>query len=231
MHNLRDFGGEGLADGATVRTGLVFRGDAPLGEPALERLRDLRLQTVIDLRTSTEFQQWPNRATEVGAVGEQVPLLEETWPPNLGLRDGFAEFNRWVIEARGPRIASVIRRLSMPGALPALVHCTAGKDRTGIVFAVLGAWLEIPDARIAADYSLSAEMLRADTEEAIEQQRIALGVDVRKRPELLEARPEWILDALHWLRDRYGSPYTYLRVHGVTDAELGRLRGQLVDEA
>ena len=63
----------------------------------------------------------------------------------------------------------------------------------------------MPDDAIAADYALSAELLHADDDEAIAKQEDALGVNVRERPDLLEARPEWIVDALDEVRATHGS--------------------------
>ncbi len=83
-------------------------------------------------------------------------------------------------------------------------------------------------AAIADDYSRSAELLRADSAEAIEKQRRALGVDVRKRPELLEARPEWIIEALDSVRRGHDNLDDYLLAHGARRRDLDRLRGALL---
>ena len=156
-----------------------------------------------------------------------VPLVDEV-RRGAGPRDGFSHFNVWAVKHRGRAVGRAISALAGPGALPALVHCTAGKDRTGIVIAVVHALLGVPDAVIAEDYALSAERLRVNTEEALEKQRIALGVDVRERPELLEARPEWILGGLEWIRANHGTVRDYLIAHGVAPGDLDRLRAALI---
>jgi protein-tyrosine phosphatase len=66
---------------------------------------------------------------------------------------------RFVIDERGSYVAAAVRHLCAPGALPALVHCSAGKDRTGLIVALVLAAAGVPDDVIAADYALSADAL------------------------------------------------------------------------
>jgi protein-tyrosine phosphatase len=230
VRNLRDAGGHLTATAESIRRGVLWRGDAPFGiDPAWSRrVESLRLHTIVDLRSDGERELRPYDTTALASQSIAIPLVGERRPDHITLRDGFGEFNRWVLDARGEQIASVLSALSRPGALPALVHCTAGKDRTGIVVALIHAWLGVPDAIIARDYALSAQLLRVDTDEAIEQQRLALGVDARLRPELLDAKPEWILGALAWLRETHATPERYLIAHGVRAPDLERLRSRLL---
>lgn len=228
--NLRDAGGHPTTSGERVRTGVLYRGDAPirLDPDAEAHLDALGLRTIVDLRRSTERELRPYVLPGFRGRFVQLPLIGEEPRPVSAKNGGLAEFNRWVYAARGETIVEITRALAEPDALPALVHCTAGKDRTGLVVGLLQCWLGVPDAAIAADYALSAERLRADDDEAVEKQQLALGVNVRERPDLLEARPEWIVDALEGVRRRHGSAQAYLQAHGATREELERLRGQLV---
>ena len=97
------------------------------------------------------------------------------------------------------------------------------------MIALIQSWLGVPDDVIAADYALSAEQLHADDDEAIAKQEEALGVNVRDRPDLLEARPEWIVDALAEVRETHGSAEAYLLAHGARPDDLARLRTALVE--
>src|SRR4051794_23932344 len=212
LQNLRDTGGDPTRHGERLRTGLLFRGDAPinLDDAARARLAGLGLQTVVDLRRERERQHWPSEPNGFYGRVLKISLIGEQRRPVNPLNGGLAGFNRWVYETRGETIAEIVDALGEPEALPALIHCTAGKDRTGLVVALVQSWLGVPDDTIAGDYALSAELLHADTDEAIEKQQVALGVNVRDRPDLLEARPEWIVDALADVRATHGSAAEYL---------------------
>jgi protein-tyrosine phosphatase len=233
LQNLRDAGGHPIESGGRVRTGLLFRSDAPAGldDAAHERIRALSLRTIVDLRRDPERETHPFELEWFRGLRLELSLIGDDRRPVNALNGGLAGFNRWVYETRGETIALLTGVLAAPGALPALLHCTAGKDRTGLVVGLLQSWLGVPDDRIATDYALSAELLHVVTEEAIEKQQVALGVDVRKRPDLLEARSEWIVDALADVRARHGSAERYLVDHGADPDDLRRLRAALVDES
>jgi protein-tyrosine phosphatase len=231
LQNLRDAGGHPTRDGERVRTGVLFRGDAPvkLDAAARARLAALGLRTIVDLRRDRERGHWGSEHGWFDGKLVELSLIGEQRRPVNPLNGGLAGFNRWVYETRGETIAEIVGTLAAPRALPALVHCTAGKDRTGLVVALIQSWLDVPDDVVAADYALSAELLHADDDEAIAKQEEALGVSVRERPDLLEARPEWIVDALNDVRRTHGNAEAYLLAHGARVDDLRRLRSELVE--
>jgi len=231
LQNLRDAGGHETRDGARLRAGVLFRGDAPvrLDDTSRARLAELRLHTIVDLRRDRERGHWGSEHDWFGGRVVELSLIGEQRRPVNPLNGGLAGFNRWVYETRGETIAEIAGVLAAPDALPALIHCTAGKDRTGLVVGLIQSWLGVPDDVIAEDYALSAELLHPDDEEAIEKQQAALGVNVRERPDLLEARPEWIVDALDEVRATHGSAEGYLLAHGARAEDLARLRAALVE--
>jgi protein-tyrosine phosphatase len=228
--NLRDAGDHPTESGAHMRSGVLFRADAPidLDADAEARLDQLRLNTIIDLRRAKERELRPYTLPTFAGHLMQLSLIGEERRPVNSLNGGLGAFNRWVYAERAETIVAIVRALAEPDALPALIHCTAGKDRTGVVVGLLQAWLGVPDDVIAADYALSAERLHVDDEEAIEKQQLALGVNVRERPDLLEARPEWIVDALAEVRREHGDVAQYLLAHGARPDELERLSARLL---
>jgi protein-tyrosine phosphatase len=228
--NLRDAGGHLTQSGERVRAGVLYRGDAPIAlDPDAEaRVEMLALRTIVDLRRAKERELRPYALRHFDGRFLHISLIGEERRPVNTLHGGLAAFNRWVYAVRGRTIVEILRALAAPDALPALIHCTAGKDRTGLVVGLLQTWLGVADEVIARDYALSAERLHADDDEAIEKQQIALGVNVRDRPDLLEARPEWIVDALDEIRREHGSVDAYLRAHGARPEELKRLREGLI---
>src|SRR5579875_2087549 len=121
-----------------------------------------------------------------------------------------------------------LRHVAEPGALPALVHCTAGKDRTGVLVALTLAALGVPDHLIADDYALSRGYLYGLTEGG--RARIdTAGLPERFAPELLAAPPQLILAVLERARGQVGSIPGYLLAHGLREQELAALREALVE--
>jgi protein-tyrosine phosphatase len=115
-----------------------------------------------------------------------------------------------------------------PGGLPALVHCAAGKDRTGIVIALMLAVLGVPDELIGADYSLSSVYLGLDSTAVIGRLK-ATGPGDNVTAELLSSPAGLILNVLAWARSAGGGSVSgYLTAHGVDAPDLAALRSALV---
>jgi protein-tyrosine phosphatase len=197
--NLRDVGGYSTRDGGSVRWRALLRSDAlhrvQAGAPAL---RELNLRTVIDLRTHVEAEIAPSDLDDLGAQVLHISVLGgdlQALPAEL------SGTYRHIVDECGAAIGAAIQRLCGPHALPALIHCSAGKDRTGIVIALILAAIGVPDNVIAADYALSGT----------------------------GSRPELILDALASARARWGGVDDYLMAHRLTGRELEALRAALVE--
>ena len=225
--NLRDLGGYATSDGGNVRWRTLLRSDAlhRLDDTGRAALAGLGLRTVIDLRTDEEAEYAPSALDGTGARAFHVPLFRAetigTLPPEL------AAVYRHMIDDRGTAIAEAVGRLSAEGALPGLIHCSAGKDRTGLVAALVLEVIGVPDEIIAADYAMSAANLDADTAQVISRiqaisggQPLDLGV--------LGSPPELILEALARVRGHAGSVAGYLIRHGLTQPAIGSLRRALV---
>jgi protein-tyrosine phosphatase len=222
--NLRDVGGYPVAGGGRVRWRMLYRSDAlhqldPVG------LRGLGLRSVVDLRTQLEADYAPSPLTGLPARLTHVSLIGPDLPSEpLGL----AEIYQFIITRRGLQIAEAIRALCSGGAFPALVHCSAGKDRTGIVIALILALVGVPDEVIAADYAFSSVCLDPDLTPAIGQLIASTGLEEDRTRELLSSPPGLILDALARVREASGSVSGYLADHGLTLTELASLRAALV---
>lgn len=225
LYNLRDLGGYPTA-GGTLPWRTLLRSDAlhQLGAAGLEELLALGLRTIVDLRTHVEAEIAPSPLQQLAARHTHVSILGgdlQALPPELNSIYAF------VVRECGGAIVDAIRPLCAPNAFPALVHCSAGKDRTGIVIAMILAVLGVPDDVIAADYALSGGYLDPSRTAAIGQLQASTGLGDQLTGELLSSPPRLILDVLDAARITHGSVDGYLRAHGLPPADLAALRAAL----
>jgi len=228
--NFRDVGGYPTADGGTIGWRRLLRSDAlhRLDGDAAVVLARLDLRTVLDLRTSEEVRIAPSPPDGLippGAVTTHISLVGEDLTALPADLDGIYRF---IVDRRGAAIGAAVRFLAKPGGLPALVHCSAGKDRTGIVVAFVLAAVGVPDQVIAADYALSGRYLDPTQTPAIGRVRADTGMGDRLTEALMASPPELIAGILARVRQQAGTIEGYLTSHGVTAAELGALRTALV---
>jgi protein-tyrosine phosphatase len=224
--NFRDVGGYPAAGGRTVRWRRLFRSDAPhrLDADGMAILSTFQLRSVLDLRTPAETELAPSPLDRLAARTTRISLLGsdlESLPVELDA------IYRFLIDERGDAIGEAVRVLCRPGAMPALVHCSAGKDRTGIVIALVLAALGVPDGLIMADYALSASYLELDQTPVIGELAATAGLDEQQAAALLASPAQLIAMVLDRVRTSAGSVDGYLTEHGVSGAELANLRAAL----
>lgn len=222
--NLRDLGGYPSASGSRLRWRRLFRSDA-LHKLDPADLAGLALHTIVDLRTELESDYAPSPLAGLPARLRHVSLIGPDFPAEPLELEAIYHF---LITERGDAIAEAIRALCQDGAFPAMVHCSAGKDRTGIVIALILAVVGVPDEVIAADYAYSSVCLDPDLTPAIGQLRASTGLDEDRTRELLSCPPDLIIDLLAQVRAGSGTVEAYLAEHGLTEAELAALRAALV---
>ena len=210
--NFRDLGGYRTADGRMVAWRTLFRADGlnKLTDADAALMVDLGLHTVIDLRTLDEAEQrgsFPVDRVPVAYVGlpltDVLPATEDL--PDWGEAAYVATRYVAMVSEGGPVLTSAIRTLATRAALPAVMHCSAGKDRTGVLSALILAFLGVPDETIVADYALSAaamgrllERLKAEYPDAVEEVE-------RFAPAVLHVVPETMERFLAELKVRYGT--------------------------
>jgi protein-tyrosine phosphatase len=226
--NLRDVGGYPTLTGGSLRWRTLFRSDGlhRLDADGAARLASLGLHTIVDLRADIELERWPSATVGLTAQVKHIPIVRDptVLPADL---DGLDDEYQYMINECGDAIGGVVRELSTPGALPALVHCAGGRDRTGIVVALVLAVLGVPDELIGVDYSLSDAYLDPDTAAAIGGYQ-ATGLAQKVTIEMLTSQSGLILGVLARARSLgAGTVDGYLSAHGVSADDLGALRSAL----
>jgi protein-tyrosine phosphatase len=232
--NLRDVGGYPIYGGGSVRWRALYRSDAlhRLDAAGVAALAGLGLRTVIDLRTAAEADiapsPVPGRVTHVPLLRDLQALPVPSVPGSTGGGLDLTAIYQYLIDECGDNIGAAIGQLTSEEAFPALVHCTAGKDRTGVVIALILAVLGVPDELIAADYALSAVYLDPYQTPAIGQLQASTGLGEELTSSLLVSPPALILDVLARVRAWAGSVRGYVQGHGVSAVALARLRSALI---
>lgn len=239
LFNVRDLGGCPVSGGGHVRSGRLYRADGVhrAAGADLERLAALGLRTVIDLRTLAELELGRFAASD-DVAWHHAPLLEQIWSAEhvesiVGDDDAIRFLvDRYVdmtVEAHGA-LAAAISVLADPDSHPALFHCAAGKDRTGVLAAMVLALLGVERQVIIDDYARSgAGMQRAIAYFTEHEPRIA---DIMSRqPDAFMAAPHDAMGGfLAEIEQRHGSVEAYVRGIGVTDDAIASLRDTLVTD-
>lgn len=242
--NFRDIGGYRAAGERTVRLGRLYRSGslAELTDADLETLSGLGLKLICDLRTPGEAAREPGRLPDALRAGYiNLPAYVKNnysdWLRTAlfrrhALDDVIAAGYVRLVDQHALALGRVLKRLADPGNLPALVHCTAGKDRTGVVVALLLAVLGVPEETILADYALSnaafdriCHISRRDI-----QRMRHVGITENEIIAIMSANPLNLRRMFAHLRARYGSVEHYLQTAaGLSLAELQRLRENFLE--
>jgi len=197
-------------------------------------LRHLGIVTVIDLRTAEEVTARGRVPDELGATDyHHLPMFDvlPDWS-NVGdladpgfLADRYAE----MLDVGRATVGTVLRLLAEPSQLPAVFHCAAGKDRTGIVAALVLELLGVERNTVVADYALSHEaMVRLD--EWVAARSPEYVAVLRERPTVVgEARPHTMERFLAFVDDRYGSVTGLAQDLGVGAELIARLQANLLE--
>jgi protein-tyrosine phosphatase len=229
--NFRDLGGYPTGDGLRTRWRVLFRADG-LGDltPAdLEVMRALGIRTVIDLRSGEELERGRFDIDAHPVTFHHFPIIEKL--PNaeeFDRRPGLlgSQYQEMLRDAGGA-IRSVLEILATPSSLPAVFHCTAGKDRTGVLSALVLSLLGVDEPTVVADYALSGE--------AMTRLRAKLLVKYPEGRETIEgisevfsAAPEQMEQLLDYLRAEYGSVSGYVTGLGTAPSVVEGLRASLL---
>jgi protein-tyrosine phosphatase len=223
--NFRDLGGYATTDGRWVQPRRLYRADGPHAFTEKDRraLAALGLATVIDLRTKDE-------AAERGRYDEHVGGTTVHELPLIDVLPDAEELPQWVdpaVVARRYRemldgapdaIAQVVRILADANAYPAVFHCSAGKDRTGIVSAVLLGLVGVADDTIVADYALSARAMNRLVDHLVAKYPESSERLRQLAPALVAAEPATMEMFLSSIRTDFGSRDGYAEHIGVAGA-------------
>jgi protein-tyrosine phosphatase len=231
-YNLRDTGGYRARDGRTTRWRTFLRSDSLHRVPPMVQtaLLNYGVRTVIDLRRSDELHVAPNVfASSSEVVYHHVSLLADSLPDRKVTPRSLPDVYRMLLEQRQEQLHQTLATLAAPGAFPAIVHCTAGKDRTGLIVALLLGLVGVPAATIIEDYALSSQYLVGTYLEEARQRAANNGIPWEWFQHQVICPPEFMQTTLQYLDERHGGIDAYMRRIGLSQEQCERLRYALLE--
>ena len=217
LNNFRDLGNFQTKDNQRTKSLTFFRGEAPteLTREEIQKILDLNIKTVIDLRTKFEIDHAPDKLNIDGVNYHNISILPTKYPeieldvPGWYMRilanaDKMKEVFEVILKAKGN----------------IFFHCTAGKDRTGLVAMLLLMLADCYDADIVADYEVSYTFLK-----------YKIFKDKEKYPEIRklfdESKAEYMEKTLKMFKEKYGNVYDYFKHLGFTDDEINKIKSKI----
>ena len=240
--NFRDIGGYRTANGQHVRWNRIYRAGqlGHLTDEDMNQLEALGIQISCDLRSQEERDEQPDVLPDSVRYLHYPIQTNETRAQqirrlvlNRGRMDSFMQeaYIQVIVDANADVYAQIFELVADEDNLPLILHCTAGKDRTGVGVALLLSYLGVPDDVILADYSLSNKYFEDFVnvgEDAIRSVS-RLGLSVETLLPLFTADPSILEGTLTHIRKRYGSVHDYLiNAGGISEETLKRVRQNMV---
>jgi protein-tyrosine phosphatase len=228
--NLRDLGGMPTESGATTMPRRLLRSESPhtLTDDGLRAIVDLGIGTVVDLRTESEREKRPSPLAEAGVRIVHAPIFtdDEEYPDHLATAH---EVYCWWLRERRTGVALAMNAIAEAPSAPVLVHCHAGKDRTGVVIGMVLRLAGVSIADIADDYALSGvrlvDMLARDRITAVER-----GMDPVRVERLFTVPRDAMVKTMECIDVEHGGVASLLRDLGLDDARIDRLKTLLLSK-
>ena len=246
--NFRDLGGYETEDGRSLKWGQLYRADAlgDLSDRDLEVLSDLGIKLVCDFRSPAEVEKAPDRLPESNPPEVlALPIFDEgTFQDELEERitsgdlegvdweNMLVDANRGFVREFSHRYAQMFERITQAQSLPALIHCTGGKDRAGFGSAIILRSLGVPRETVIEDYMLTNHYTAARTEQQLRLIRLVsfFRTDTERLRPLFGVERRYIEAAFEQIEESHGSFDEFRRnALGMSDAETAKFRDLVLE--
>jgi len=250
IHNFRDFGGYRTNNGASLKKGLLYRsGDlSKASDSDIEYIASLGIKTVCDLRSEFERKKEPDRTPIAKpftffnipmrpivdyhgrSLGRLFSLMFGSERKMDYIAESYQAYREYATNYL-PQLKALFHRISNPENLPVLIHCSAGKDRTGVVSSLIQLVLGVPLETVMEDYLKTNENLDAYTQEIFQRlSKLAyFGVPWRMYAPLFDARSDYLSAALNQVREEFGVIDQWIRRGlGFSEKEQAALAAVLI---
>jgi protein-tyrosine phosphatase len=237
VFNFRDLGGYAGDGGRMTRWRRLFRADGlnRLQPEEADAFGALGIATVVDLRTITEAEHGGRFPTQVWDVSyHHLPMFDvlPDWPADVGDPALYLAERYLEMYASGREtVRATFELLTREASYPLVFHCAAGKDRTGIMAALVLSVLGVADEVIAADYALSHEAMERLVVWARDQQGVFMEPRRPVPSAAIEARQETMIAFLEAIRQRSGDGDRELASLGLDPSAGPRVRSLMLEAA
>ena len=236
VHNFRDLGGYPTDSGQVTKWRTLYRADGlyRLTPSDAQAVIDIGVRTVIDLRTHKEVETRGTFPVEKFPVKfHHLSIIDATWndgdTPEI---EDVVEFLVWayrhMIASAAPKFADAIEIIASTDVLPLVFHCAAGKDRTGVLAALVLSILGVQEEIISADYGLTESAMKRLLKWAEVSQPDLATAYANMPARFAAADPRAMAIILNDLNTKYGSVQNFVREIGVSDETANTLRKSLL---
>lgn len=243
--NFRDLGGFKSTTGKSVKWSKVYRSDglSRLTEDDLEKLKGLKIKTIVDFRSEKEKTKSPDKIPDHSSVNyvhlpiksgefDYITALniltknESEWPDHDFMMQNYLNY----VDQCSGQWRTVLDLLAEEKNLPLLFHCTAGKDRTGACAAIILSMLSVAESDIVDDHQASnlfIEPIAVQIRSRLRDQ----GINADKLEPFLSAPKNAILEFLNLINSRYGSILSYLTDElSMTQTKIEQIKSNLLED-
>jgi protein-tyrosine phosphatase len=243
-YNFRETGGYPTLDHQWIRSGLVFRTDHlnELSDPDIDTLETIGIRSVYDFRLNNEVERQPSRLpsaikpvqlgfADLGIDEAMIDVVRDMLSGKAPLPDAsfWDENYLSLLDLGRPMFVELFKALADPANLPAVFHCTGGKDRTGLANAMLLSLLGVDQAIVIDDFLLTNLYRTPFRIASLAAGLRAAGVDVEAAIPIIGVCRSALVTAFAHLESRYGGVEPYLVDGGLTAGHLSQLRANLIE--
>jgi protein-tyrosine phosphatase len=200
----------------------------------LDQLAEIGLRTVVDLRTDSEVDDGHLHDPHRGITHVHLDVLGQVWKPSeldedADARVVLSELYVHMLDIGAPALSEAFRTLAQSENLPAVFHCAAGKDRTGVLAAMVLSTVGVADHVIVADYAISGTNM-AELIERLKRDRPEALTAMNDQPSAYLAAPPEAMDRLlAHVNSEYGSMTGYVKSIGIDSDVIEALASVLLD--
>lgn len=227
VFNVRDVGGIPVGTGRIREGALLRSGNLASATPTGAAELASRVRQIVDLRDDQEVASQPSARTDVPTI--HLPLFLGSVASFFAADSSLEDLYRHLLEESGERITEAVRIIARGPST--LVHCTVGKDRTGVTVALALSAVGADREAVIADYALTESQLPQERNRRIIEFLQTQHPEAKHAVALATQSPAPVMRALlDSVDEQWGSAAGYLVANGMTDEELVALRATLVDE-
>ncbi len=227
-YNVRDLGGYPTKEGKTTKYKSFLRADSLANLNADDRkyLYDYGVRLVIDLRAEAETKRNPDAIDHQAMEYINFPLLDNIQSSFLqgNMPGNMSEMYVQLVENSKPTLAAVLRKLAECGGC-ALYHCTAGKDRTGVMTMLLLTLAGVDIDTVVADYSITEEYMQPVF---TQQKKMIQAAGIEVPDFVFQSKPAFMRKLIKYIEQQYHTTENYLLQAGLNEPVIEKLRHKLI---